>query len=321
MYSRVCLWMKVVMINDCAFVGETLLKYMPETFVKVHVKRGRGLLEKSVGLTLKILSCSGDIYHVHYLLQDAFIAGLLNKKPLVCHAHGSDLRSSLHHPIWGKVVKADLRMCDYVIVSTPDTLQVARRFREDAQYVPNPVDFSVFYPKPMRRESEKKKVLIASDSNWDVKGTDIAIKALSMIKDYVDVYIISHGRDFNKTLALARKLGLQVWVLPKVPHEKMNQYYWSSDVVIDQFKLGSLGLVSLEGLACGRPVVTYVSSQYNEYREFPLKDLQTVEEIAEAVIKADEKLWEAEYAYLINNHHPQKIVDEILRIYDKTRTH
>ncbi len=74
--------------------------------------------------------------------------------------------------------------------------------------------------------------------------------------------------------------------------------------MIDQFKLGSLGLVSLEGIACGRPVITYVSSQYEEYREFPLKDLQTEEEIAETVIKADEKLWEAEYAYLINNHHP-----------------
>ncbi len=85
-----------------------------------------------------------------------------------------------------------------MIVSTPDILQVARRFREDAQYIPNPVDLSIFYPKPIRR-GEKKKVLIASDSNWSVKGTDIAIKALSMVKNYVDVYIISHGRDFDKT--------------------------------------------------------------------------------------------------------------------------
>lgn len=312
--------MKVIMINDCAFVGETLLKYMPESFVKVHVKRGRGFLEKSIGLVLKILSCSGDVYHVHYLLQDAFITSLFSKKPLVCHAHGSDLRSSLHHPVWGNVVRADLKMCDYVIVSTPDILQVARKFREDSRYVPNPVDLGVFYPKPARERNEKKKVLIASDSNWSVKGTDIAIRALSMIKDNVEVFIISHGRDFNKTLALARKLGLSVKVLPRTPHEKMNQYYWNADIVIDQFKLGSLGLVSLEGIACGRPVITYVSSQYDEYREFPLKDLQTEKEIAEAVMEADEKLWEAEYAYLIKNHHPQRIVNEILEIYDEVRT-
>ncbi|MEM2039984.1 MAG: glycosyltransferase [Zestosphaera sp.] len=312
--------MKVIMINDCAFVGETLLKYMPESFTKVHVKRGRGLLEKSIGLALKIPLYRGDVYHVHYLLQDAFIAWLFGKKPLVCHAHGSDLRSTLHHPVWGRVVRADLTMCDYVIVSTPDILQIAKKFREDAQYVPNPVDLSIFYPKPIRREDEKKRVLIASDSNWDVKGTDIAIKALSRVKDLVDVYIISHGRDFDKTLALARNLGLRVRVLPKVPHEMMNQYYWSADVVIDRFKLGSLGLVSLEGIACGRPVITYVSSQYSEYHEFPIKDIQTEEEIAEAIIKADEKLWEAEYTYLINNHHPHKIVEEILKIYSRTQS-
>lgn len=312
--------LKIVMINDCAFVGETLLKYMPKSFVKIHVKRGRGFLEKTVGLTLKLLSCNGDVYHVHYLLQDALLAGLLGKKPLVCHAHGSDLRSSLHHPIWGMVVREDLRVCDSVIVSTPDILQAARMFREDARYIPNPVDLSIFYPKPLREGVERKKVLIASDSNWDVKGTDVVVRALSMIKDRVEVYIISHGRDLEKTLTLARELGLSVKTLPKVPHDSMNQYYWDADVVIDQFKLGSLGLVSLEGIACGRPVVTYVSSQHVEYREFPLKDLQTEEEIAEAVIKADEKLWEAEYSYLINNHHPQKIVDEILKIYDDVRT-
>lgn len=308
------------MINDCAFVGETLLKYMPESFVKVHVKRGRGFLEKSVGLVLKILSSSGDVYHVHYLLQDAFIASLFGKKPLICHAHGSDLRSSLYHPVWGNVVRADLRACDHVIVSTPDILQIAKRFREDSQYVPNPVDLSIFYPKPARERSNKKRVLIASDSNWGVKGTDIAIRALSIIKDSVEVFIISHGRDFSKTLVLARKLGLSVRVLPKVPHEKMNQYYWNADIVIDQFRLGSLGLVSLEGIACGRPVITYVSSQYGEYREYPLKDLRTEEEIAEAIMNADEKLWEAEYSYLVRNHHPQRIVGEILRIYDEVRT-
>jgi len=58
-------------------------------------------------------------------------------------------------------------------VSTPDILQIAKKFREDAQYVPNPVDLSIFYPKPMRRENEKKRVLIASDSNWDIKGVQL----------------------------------------------------------------------------------------------------------------------------------------------------
>ncbi|MEM3872702.1 MAG: hypothetical protein QXE05_09105 [Nitrososphaeria archaeon] len=38
--------MKVVMINDCAFVGETLLKYLPNELEKQHIKRTRKFLIK-----------------------------------------------------------------------------------------------------------------------------------------------------------------------------------------------------------------------------------------------------------------------------------
>jgi len=33
--------MNLVMIDDCAFVGETLLKYMPLNIEKQHIKRSR----------------------------------------------------------------------------------------------------------------------------------------------------------------------------------------------------------------------------------------------------------------------------------------
>ncbi len=105
-------------------------------------------------------------------------------------------------------------------------------------------------------------------------------------------------------------------VLPKVPHEKLNKYYWSADVVIDRFKLGSLGMVSLEAIACGRPVVTYVSSEYPEYHDFPLKDVKEEEEIIDAVMRADDKLWSEEYAYVERHHKPEAVVRKLLRIYD-----
>jgi len=42
-------------------------------------------------------------------------------------------------------------------------------------------------------------------------------------------------------------------------------------------------MVSLGAIACGRPVITYVSSEYSEYRNFPLKDVYTSEEIFSAI--------------------------------------
>jgi len=312
--------MKVVMINDCAYVGETLLKYMPHDIEKQHIKRTRGLWNKTFGLTYKILKAKGDVYHAHYLLQDCYIASRLRKKSLIGHAHGSDLRISLKHPLWRRIVKHNLIKCDRILVSTPDVLGIAKKIREDAENFSNPVDTEIFYPKHTAQNSGKKKVLIASDSNWNVKGTDIAIRALSKIKDEVEINIIKYGVDFEKTLSLASSLGLEMNILPKVPHERLNQYYWDADAVIDRFKLGSLGVVSLEAIACGRPVITYVSSEYQEYEDFPLKDLKDEDAIADAIKNSSLKLWQEEHTYLINNHDCNLLAKKLVKIYEEVST-
>lgn len=311
--------MKLVMINDCAFVGETLLKYMPPELEKKHIKRSRSFWSKTFSLAFKILRAKGDIYHANYLLQDCYIASRLGKKPLIGHAHGSDLRTSLNHYVWGRIVKHNLKHCDKILVSTPDILGIAKRYREDAEYLPNPINAELFYPKPAVQKGKKKRVLIASDSNWNVKGTDIAIKALNKIREEVDVRIIQHGKDLDKTTALASSLGLSLKILPRVSHEKLNEYYWDADVVIDQFVLGSLGVVSLEAIACGRPVVTYVSSEFPEYANFPLKDVFTEEKVASAVEEADSQLWKKEHNYLIMEHKVDVILERLLKLYDSLR--
>jgi len=308
--------MKIVMVNDCAYVGETLVKYFPADVEAVHLKRSRGLWDKTFGIAWRVLRANADLYHVHYLLQDCYLALKFGKHPVVGHAHGSDLRNSLKYRVWGRIVRYNLKHCDKVLVSTPDVLDIAREYRGDAEYLPNPVDTRIFYLKPLVTHGEKKRLLIASDSNWNVKGTDLAIKVLSRIKDEVDVSIIKHGVDFDRTVALASSLGLRLNVLPKVPHNRVSEYYWDADVVIDRFTLGSLGMVSLEAIACGRPVVTYVSSEYPECNDFPLKDVNTVERVVAAFRKSSLKLWRAEYNYLKKYHDPDVIAQRLLKMYE-----
>ena len=305
------------MINDCAFVGETLLKYMPPDLEKQHIKRSRSFWSKTFGLAFKILRAKGDVYHVHYLLQDCYIAARLGKKPLIGHAHGSDLRTSLNHSVWGRIVRHNLKHCDKILVSTPDILGTAKRYREEAEYLPNPIDAELFYPKPTVQNGKKKRVLIASDSNWSVKGTDVAIRALSKIREEVDVSIVQHGKDFDKTTALASSLGLSLKVLPKTSHEKFNEYYWDADVVIDRFALGSLGMISLEAIACGRPILAYVSSEYPENKDFPLKDLREEGTIANMISDLPSDLWEREYRFLEKYHDAKNIESRLLSIYEE----
>ena len=307
--------MKVVMINDCAYVGETLIKYLPKELEVVHLKRSRGFLSKTFGILWKIMRSKGDVYHVHYLLQDCYLALKFGKQPVIGHAHGTDLRSSLKHKIWSRFVRYNLERCEKILVSTPDLLSIAREYREDAEYIPNPVDTNVFYPKPVAFHGGEVKVLIAAKCDWKLKGTDIALYALGKLKDKVKVFVIRYGRDFDKTVALARELNLNLEVLPKISHEKMCKYYWMTDVVIDQFKFGVLGMVSLEAIACGRPVITFVSSEYASYKDFPIKDIKTQEDIIRVFNGNLEKLWRAEYKYLKRNHDPEKVATKLAGIY------
>ena len=308
--------MKVVMINDCAHVGETLIEYLPKHVEAIHIKRTRGLWSKTFGIAYKILRARGDMYHANYLLQDCYIASKLGKRPLLGHAHGSDLRSSIKHFALGRIVKHNLKNSDKVLVSTPDVLDVAKQCNEEAEYFPNPVNLELFYPKPIELCPEKLRVLIASDSNWKVKGTDIAIRALSELSDRVEVYIINYGKDFLKTVTLAKSLGLHLNILPKTSHENIREYYWKADLVIDRFKLGSLGMVSLEAIACGRPAITYVSSEYDAYKNFPLKDVNTVEGIVGVIRNTPSNLWKTEHDYLIKYHAPTMLIRRLLSTYE-----
>lgn len=310
--------MKVVMINDCASVGETFLKYMPINIEKQHVKRSRGFWSKTLGVTYRILRAYGDLYHVNYLLQDCYIAAHLGKKPLVGYSVGSDLRVVLKHRILGRIVKYNLKTCDKIIVSTPDLIDIAHTLRKDVEYLPPPVDKELFHPKPILHHTGKKKVLIASNANWKGKGTDIAIKALSKLEDEIDVSIIAHGSDFNKTVELAFSLGLDLKVLPKVPHERMNEYYWNADLIIDQFIGGCPGMTAIEAIACNRPVVTYASSAFSEYEEFQLRDINSEDKIVEAVREAyeDDKILKKQLEYVNMNHKADAVVSKLMRVYE-----
>ena len=75
-------------------------------------------------------------------------------------------------------------------------------------------------------------------------------------------------------------------------------------------------MITLEAIACGRPVVTYASTEYQEYRDFPLKDIVEEKQIAKAMCSADYKLWQKEYVYLTQNHLPENVDRKLVGIYE-----
>jgi glycosyltransferase involved in cell wall biosynthesis len=311
--------MKIAMINDCAYVGETLgNRLRAEGFSVSHVKRSRRILDKTLGIALKVALVKADIYHAHYLLQDCYLALKFNKHPLLAHAHGSDLHTNVNHWLWKRIMKYNLKNADKVIVSTPDLLPLAKEYREDAEWLPNPVNSRLFYPSHyISVKRSVPRILIASDANFKAKKTGILLEGLALANRLVEmeVSMIASGADLTKAEKLAKKLGLQVCLLPKVTHDRMKFYYWNHDVIVTGSAPGSLGMVSLEAMACGRPLVTQVSSAIPENNGFPLLDISAPEQVCAAVIEADDSLTEKEQEWFRSVHGIGGIVSKLNRIY------
>jgi len=268
--------MKIVMVNDCAHVGETLIKYLPEEFKVLHLKRSRSFFDKTFRIAWKILRSKGDVYHVHYLLQDCYLTLKFGKRPVIGHAHGSDLRETLHSRKWGWIVKYNLRNCDKILVAQPTILETAREYNETAEYFPIPYDPKLFYPKPLPKERKVKRIFLASKHDFKIKGTDKFLYLLAKVDVPFELKTISYGKDVERARALARKLRLKVKFIDRVPHEKMNELYWEADLVLGSLGVGQLDTVAIEAMACGRPVIHGIKKEY--FLNCPLMDIEVDED-------------------------------------------
>ena len=307
------------MVNDCAYVGETLIKYLPHEVLVEHVKRSRRFLDKTFGIAWKIFRAKGDIYHVHYLLQDCYLALKFGKHPLIGHAHGSDIRETLKSKRWGWIVKYNLENCDIVLVAQPTILEIAKKHNSTAEYFPIPYDPEIFYPKPLPLEREVKQILLVSPHDFRVKGTDKFLYALAGVKVPFKVKTIYYGKDAEKAYILARKLGLKIEFIEKVPHSKMNELYWEADLVLGSFGVGQLDTVTIEAMACGRPLIHHVLEKF--YPGCPLKELYVKNSVAELVHQllvyreeAEEKV-RAQLEYVQVHHNAGILVKELIRVY------
>ena len=315
--------MKVVMINDAAFVGETLLKYMPADLKKQHIKRSRGLWDKTFGIAFKILRAKGDVYHAHYLLQDCYIASKLGKKPLIGHAHGSDLRDEIKKRKWGWIIKSNLRSANKILVAQPTILDKALEFNDTAEYFPIPFDPKIFFPAPLPPERPEKQVFIASTHDFRVKGTDKFLKALASLSIPVQIKSLRAGKNFAEAQHLAQELDLKVDFIPKVPHDKIRELYMESDMVLGSFSIGQLDTVAIEAMACGRPVVHSVSRKF--FKTCPLEEIESIDEASEVIQKLlvnkkeREQRIKTQLAYVNATHAAPFLAERLFNIYSEVR--
>lgn len=225
-----------------------------------------------------------DLVHLHY----PFIFGaeliavnqLLHGVPYVVTYHNDLIAPGLRGAFFalyergltGRVLRRASRVCAVSLshAEASATLAKALRFgRDSIVEMPNGVDTEVFHPgvegSSMRRDlgiPDDRVVLgfvARLDAAHHFKRLDLLLRALHASGlDSTHVLVVGGGDRRMAYESLAKDLGLsqRVHFVGEVPHSSLPPYLAACDgLVLPSDSVESFGLVLIEAMACGRPVI------------------------------------------------------------------
>ena len=275
--------MRFVQVNDIASVASELAvalrkrgHHVDLLYPKLH---GAGLPPPAklvvaplrfidwVRLAWRLRRGKYDAVHIHYAYLG--IVGLLARVPYVLHCHGDDVRD-VERRIWAPMIRMAIRRARFVYYSTPDLREPLLKIRPDVEFLPNPIDIDAFTPRPLPEDAADVFVACALAENKGVANILAAVRRLAETSPKVRVTAVAGGSGTAEANDLPNVL-----LLMHQPRGKLPLLMSRHRVIVGQVHQGAVGMVELEALACGRPVVTWFT--YNEAYPEPAPFVQALE--------------------------------------------
>jgi glycosyltransferase involved in cell wall biosynthesis len=200
-----------------------------------------------------------DVYHFHFgrtLIPphnpDLSLHRALGGR-VVFHYHGCDVRNRAHmlaththatctecdpfcHPARQKKILASAeRWANAELVSTPDLLESAPR----ARHFPVAADPAMY---PFRPPTGAPKLVLHAPTNRLIKGTRYVEAAFEALRPQFP--------------------GVRFETIERVPWHQLRDRMAEADVVVDQVFMGWYGMVAVEAMAMGKPVLCFIREDF-----------------------------------------------------------
>ena len=221
-------------------------------------------------------------------------AGLLPPdRPYIAFEHGTMRTLPFENTLQGRLLALGYQQADACIITNPDVLGSAKRLGlRHYRFIPHPVDETKYCPgetplanerrRELRRELRVPLIFFCpSRHEWsngsDSKRSDRVIRAFGRYVREAEpaglpaaaLVLTKWGTDVRASQQLCHDLGIEGRVVWRHPMHKMRllEYYRAADIVLDQFHeaVGSFGTVTVEAMACARPVIMYFNPQVHEW--------------------------------------------------------
>ena len=257
--------------------------------------------------------------------------------PVVITAHGTDIMGYQKDSKFHKYADFAVEKCKKIVTISKDSDELVvdtfKNVNGKNVIIKNGYDPEVFYPKEyskievlkelgINKEFDKVVSFVGKLTNF--KGVDVLLKAC---KEYENENILTliagNGELYEDLNELKKNLNLKnVVFLGNRPHETLRKIYNIADVSIVPSRREPFGLVALEAMACGTPVIGTNQGGIPDFLKKEvgiLVEVEDVEQLAKAILSVlnGEVVFDRSYIakYVNENHSQDALTNELIDVY------
>jgi N-acetyl-alpha-D-glucosaminyl L-malate synthase BshA len=216
-----------------------------------------------------------EVLHVHYAIPHAY-AGYMAKQmlkdegidiPMVTTLHGTDITLVGNHPFYKPAVTFSINKSDFVTSVSQslkdDTLKLFN-IKNEIQVIPNFIELDKIKKEdksPCQRSvmaNDEERIITHISNFRKVKRIPDIISIFNKIQKEIPakLMMVGEGPEKEKAEQLCRELGIQDKVIFFGNSNEIDTILCQTDLFLLPSKTESFGLVALEAMACGVPVIS-----------------------------------------------------------------
>ncbi|MGP4083034.1 N-acetyl-alpha-D-glucosaminyl L-malate synthase BshA [Pseudalkalibacillus sp. R45] len=285
-----------------------------------------------------------DLLHVHYAVPHAICAYLAKQMvgenlKIVTTLHGTDITVLGNDPSLSELIRFGIEKSDSVTAVSKSLIEQTKVLfgtEKEIDCVYNFIDEGVYQRKhnsELRSNygiEQDEKVLIHVSNFRSVKRVPDVVRTFHKVRQKLPakLLLIGDGPELTVACRLSKELGLQDDILILGKQENIAELFSISDVKLLLSEKESFGLVLLEAMACGVPVIGTniggIPEVIDEGRTGYICEVGNIEQIAArtlAILQDEELQREMSInavEHVQNHFHSKMILNDYLEVYAKT---